>query len=205
MCVAEEEIDVVSVADREKLTTLPTNPSAKDRQQLQQTVASAIEQQKKPRIRIRKLPVISPEEQTSPEPRGQKRRRSAKSETQYITYDKRNQHNNMERLRRIDLRESIGNLRKMLPELWDNDRAAKVLVLKEAVKYIKSLEYRDRKCERERENLKRKQKELQEKVKKLRLGNAKFRGHISPNYLPAPGQASSTQDKIPRKKRMGSR
>ena len=194
---------MVSVADREKLTTLPTNPSAKDKQQLQQTVATAIEQQR--RVRSRKS-TGTPEEHRNPGSRN-KRRRYARSESvQDVSCEKRNQHNNMERLRRIDLRDSINQLRKMVPDLTKNERAAKVMVLKEAVKYIRSLENMEKKYRIEKANLTTKQVALQAKVRSLRVGNAKHRGYGYYNpadHLPVPEQPA--EDKVPRKKRMGSR
>ncbi|KAJ9587244.1 hypothetical protein L9F63_019223, partial [Diploptera punctata] len=202
--LSEEEIDVVSIADREKLTTLPTNPSAQDKQQLQKTVATAIHQQK--RSRSREQIETPPEEQQIPET-SNKRRRTAKPETtEDNDCERRHQHNNMERLRRIDLRENIARLRVLIPAIAKNDRAAKVTVLKEAVKYINSLEEIERKSEIEKAKLSKLQLVLKAKVRNLRLGNAKCRGFISADHLPLLQQwvPPPEEEKVHRKKRMGS-
>ncbi|XP_023715228.1 N-myc protein isoform X3 [Cryptotermes secundus] len=175
----EEEIDVVSVVDREKLTTLPTNPTARDRQQLQRTVASAIHQRAS---RGHKRP------SSDDEKRSYKRRRAG--EDGEDSSERRNQHNDMERKRRVDMRDAISNLRKLVPAVSDNKRAAKVLILNEAAAYCRQLHAVGEHMSRAREELYRRQKVLSARLKELRVQNAKIRGSV---------------EKSPRKKRMGSR
>lgn len=49
-------------------------------------------------------------------------------------------HNVLERKRREELKEKFQKLRDSLPELQDNDRAPKVLILKKSCEYVKYLE-----------------------------------------------------------------
>lgn len=179
MCVAEEEIDVVSVADRDKLTTLPTNPSVRDRHRLQRTVASAI-QQRASRGHKRTA--------SDDMKRSYKRRRAG--EDGEDSSERRHLHNDMERKRRIDMRDAISKLRKLVPAVADNKRAAKVLILNEAAAYCRRLGGVGDRLSRLNGELCRRQKELSARLRELRVENAKLRGSV---------------EKSPRKKRMGSR
>lgn len=49
--------------------------------------------------------------------------------------DKRNLHNNMERQRRIELRNAFEDLRRLVPEIEDKEKAPKVAILRQAAKY----------------------------------------------------------------------
>ena len=49
-------------------------------------------------------------------------------------------HNVLERRRREELKEKFQRLRDSLPELQDNDRAPKVLILKKSCEYVRFLE-----------------------------------------------------------------
>lgn len=49
--------------------------------------------------------------------------------------EKRDLHNNMERMRRIDLRNSFEELKVLVPSLANKDRAAKVVILREAASF----------------------------------------------------------------------
>ena len=179
VCVAEEEIDVVSVADRDKLTTLPTNPSAKDRQRLQRTVASAIQQRASRGHKRSAADDVK---------RSYKRRRAL--EDGEDSSERRHQHNDMERRRRVAMRDAISKLRKLVPAVADNKRAAKVLILNEAATFCQSLSAVDERLSRVQAELSRRQKELSARLRELRVQNAKLRGSV---------------EKSPRKKRMGSR
>jgi hypothetical protein len=179
MYVAEEEIDVVSVVDREKLTTLPTNPSARDRQQLQRTVASAIQQRAS---RVHKRPASDEVK------RSYKRRRAL--EDGEDSSERRSQHNDMERKRRIDMRDAISKLRKLVPTVADNKRAAKVLILNDAAAYCRQLHVVGEHMSLFKEELCNRQRELSARLRELRVQNAKIRCSV---------------DKSPPKKRMGSR
>lgn len=53
--------------------------------------------------------------------------------------EKRDLHNNMERMRRIDLRNSFEELKALVPSVSNKDRAAKVVILREAANYCDDL------------------------------------------------------------------
>jgi len=55
--------------------------------------------------------------------------------------ERRREHNDLERKRRNDLKFSFQLLRKQVPELQNNEKAAKVVILKKAADYIKQLEH----------------------------------------------------------------
>lgn len=168
---------------------LPNNPSTRDRQQIQRRVATAISKTKgknggsiKTILPIRKQPV-SPEYspiKKKQDTRGVKRPRQYK--TAYTNYkrrhyssdsepepsEKRNLHNNMERQRRIDLRNAFEDLRQLVPEVSKKERAAKVVILREASAYCDQLRNTDQNYVRYAEELKRKQEWLRSRVSQLR-------------------------------------
>lgn len=53
--------------------------------------------------------------------------------------EKRKEHNDLERKRRNDLKSSFQMLRKQVPDLQNNDRAPKVLILRKAAEHIRQL------------------------------------------------------------------
>lgn len=57
------------------------------------------------------------------------------------TVEKRNLHNNMERQRRIGLKNLFEELKCQIPSLKDKERAPKVNILREAAVYCKKLRY----------------------------------------------------------------
>jgi len=66
-----------------------------------------------------------------------RRKKSQKfsGDEELLSQDKRDLHNNMERMRRIDLRNSFEELKALVPSLAAKDRAAKVVILREAANY----------------------------------------------------------------------
>jgi len=82
--------------------------------------------------------------------------------------DKRNLHNNMERQRRIELKEFFEMLRKCVPETADNERASKVSILQKAEKYIKSLKQKSELLMPEIEMLRKKQAMLTNNLRNAR-------------------------------------
>lgn len=163
---------MVSVGDKQSTNSrmvcaLPNNPSNKDRQQLQRTMASAITNKRmstsgsgiKTIMPLRK-PSQSPSVQRRTVPsaaeqsRGVKRSRHrgshggspykkrahyGSSDSEQEPSEKRSLHNNMERQRRIDLRNAFEDLRRLVPEVSKRDRAAKVVILREAALYCDQL------------------------------------------------------------------
>nr|CAH7759516.1 unnamed protein product [Callosobruchus chinensis] len=82
--------------------------------------------------------------------------------------EKRSLHNNMERQRRIDLRNAFEDLRQLIPEVSKKDRAAKVLILKEASQYCDNLTRTSINQQKHMEDLKRHQEWLRNRVSQLR-------------------------------------
>jgi len=82
--------------------------------------------------------------------------------------DKRNLHNDMERQRRIELKEFFEILRKCVPETADNERASKVSILQKAEKYIKSLKQESELMMPEIERLQKRQVMLKNKLRNAR-------------------------------------
>ena len=257
---AEEEIDVVSVGDK----NLPTNPSAKDRRALQNTVANKITARivKTASGSIRTITPrrrssdassdsstygVTPSKQHSSSasyisyndsiptaslgttisrqsstqslqqgsrkranpaatstPSGTKRFKSSKKSQQggnttiasgqqspnaassagsrskrssdneeTESVEKRNLHNNMERQRRIGLKNLFENLKDKIPTLREKERAPKVNILREATMLCSKLTREDA----EYEALKRRQSRLVQRLKQMRQSAAAARSN----------------------------
>lgn len=82
--------------------------------------------------------------------------------------EKRSLHNNMERQRRIDLRNSFDDLRSMVPKLEGLERAPKVQILNESRDYCDHLTNTSERLEKEKMNLQQKQDELRGRLSFLR-------------------------------------
>ncbi|XP_066992253.2 myc proto-oncogene protein [Anabrus simplex] len=214
---SEEEIDVVSVGEKQTggrggvngSTTLPTNPSASDRQQLQLTVASAISaasRQHQPNsipvrisigdrtVSVRTVPADSlfdtDKKRKSVSSRGPSKgvkrtkyqyhhrlqhhksgRRGGSrgtSDSEPDSCEKRSLHNDMERQRRIDLRNLVEGLRVLVPEVEDKKRAAKVVILKEAATYCHKLREQNKALTSQVSDLQKEQERLRARVSHLR-------------------------------------
>lgn len=198
---SEEEIDVVSIGENQNMTStrtfgLPTNPSNRDKQQLQRKVASAITNKQitsgiKILPPIRKCAVSAnrsiPKKRIPVTSRGIKRskqhyyrtnlsspyKRRATHSTMNSSdsepeLEKRSLHNNMERQRRIDLRNSFEDLRLLVPEVSSRERAAKVVILREAAMYCDHLGDASESMQRKVQELRRRQEFLRARVSQLR-------------------------------------
>lgn len=194
---SEEEIDVVSISEKQCINrtgfALPTNPSNRDKQQLQRKVASAITSKHittkhglktLPPIRKctsaskRRLPetgrgIKRPKQhyyKTSPTSPYKKRITSQQgnSSDSEPELEKRSLHNNMERQRRIDLRNSFEDLRLLVPEVSSRERAAKVVILREASLYCDHLGDTSESMQRKVVELRRRQEYLRARVSQLR-------------------------------------
>lgn len=217
--VTEEEIDVVSIGEKQTSTTtrclntiLPTNPTIRDRQKLQRTVATAISNKREYNqtggIKTR-LPLRIPDTNTPPAERttslkkraandgrgtttttgrGVKRARhyryqkgspstspnkrrhpygqSSDSETECS--EKRSLHNNMERQRRVDLRNAFDDLRVLVPEVACKERAAKVVILREAAAYCDFLTGQSVSQAKQVSEMRKHQERLRARVSQLR-------------------------------------
>lgn len=189
----EEEIDVVSINPKNAYG-LPYNPSNKDCQQLQRRVVTAIRRRDmsngiKTIMPVRKSPNNPPEFPTTKkrrEPGGVKRTRQYKasytkrrtqhsSDSEPEPSEKRSLHNNMERQRRIDLRNAFEDLRLLVPEVSKKERAAKVVILREASQYCRFLTTSHHNYLTHTEELKKKQEWLRSRVSSLRRSLANNR------------------------------
>lgn len=193
-------------------TALPTNPSIRDRQKLQRTVACAISNKReygqtggiKTRLPLRIPNTITPpserrsdlkkrgtanENNRTPTGRGIKRARhyryqktsspvtspnkrrhpygqSSDSETECS--EKRSLHNNMERQRRVDLRNAFDDLRVLVPEVSCKERAAKVVILREAAAYCDYLSNQSASMAKQVSEMRKQQERLRARVSQLR-------------------------------------
>lgn len=78
--------------------------------------------------------------------------------------ERRSLHNDMERMRRIGLKNLFDELKNQIPATRDKERAPKVVILREAAMLCRRLQDEDL----EREFLKRQQNKLMTKLRKLR-------------------------------------
>lgn len=184
-CESEEEIDVVSLGNMQPLPTtqihvradmLPRVPSAQEH--IQRTVENTITP-KSPRPVARKR-LVPPANVTNtsrrkrgPGRRGRRSNTDSDSETESPENGRRSLHNDMERLRRIGLKNLFDELKKQIPATRDKERAPKVVILREAAALCRKLNQEDI----EREKLKKKQQQLVTKLKKLRTMCARYRSY----------------------------
>lgn len=82
--------------------------------------------------------------------------------------EKRKFHNNMERKRRVDLRNLFEELRELIPNLQNKKRAPKVQILNEAEALCNELSYKSKMQSKQAEELRREQARLRNAVAPLR-------------------------------------
>ncbi|NWH33168.1 MYC protein, partial [Chloropsis hardwickii] len=82
--------------------------------------------------------------------------------------DKRRTHNVLERQRRNELKLSFFALRDEIPEVANNEKAPKVVILKKATEYILSIQSEEHRLIAEKEQLRRRREQLKHKVEQLR-------------------------------------
>ncbi|XP_053353776.1 myelocytomatosis oncogene homolog [Clarias gariepinus] len=82
--------------------------------------------------------------------------------------ERRRTHNVMERQRRNELKNCFLRLRHHVPELSNNDKASKVMILKRAKESIRNLESEGQKLSQKRDRLRDKQKQLKAKLEQLK-------------------------------------
>lgn len=193
----EEEIDVVSLTR----DSLPTNPTRFESRQLQKKVASAIttnsllssakravsrrlKQTKKTKrkrassdedeeIEI-KQEFFTPQ-QSSPRRSWKKPSKKSRFSDSEPDSDRRSLHNNMERMRRIDLRNAFDELKGLLPSLVEAQRAPKVTILKDATSYLHELRQKERTLSQHVTKLRSHQEELRSTLSRLRKTLATMR------------------------------
>ncbi|XP_030074977.1 myc proto-oncogene protein [Microcaecilia unicolor] len=81
--------------------------------------------------------------------------------------DKRRTHNVLERQRRNELKLSFFALRDQIPEVANNEKAPKVVILKKATEYILSIQADEHRLIAEREQLRRKREQFKHKIEQL--------------------------------------
>uniref|UniRef100_A0A3P9I280 Transcriptional regulator n=1 Tax=Oryzias latipes TaxID=8090 RepID=A0A3P9I280_ORYLA len=82
--------------------------------------------------------------------------------------DKRMTHNVLERQRRNELRMSFLTLRDEVPAVANNDKAAKVVILRKATEFIKEIRGDERKLVTTKEELRKRSRELKRRLEQLR-------------------------------------
>uniref|UniRef100_H0WRX5 Myc proto-oncogene protein n=2 Tax=Otolemur garnettii TaxID=30611 RepID=H0WRX5_OTOGA len=82
--------------------------------------------------------------------------------------DKRRTHNVLERQRRNELKRSFFALRDQIPELENNEKAPKVVILKKATTYILSIQAEEQKLISEKDLLRKGREQLKHKLEQLR-------------------------------------
>ncbi|XP_041805263.1 transcriptional regulator Myc-1-like isoform X2 [Chelmon rostratus] len=82
--------------------------------------------------------------------------------------DKRRTHNVLERQRRNELKMSFLALRDEIPALANNDKAAKVLILKKATEFIAKIREDERRLLRMKDELRKRSRELKHRLEQLR-------------------------------------
>lgn len=86
--------------------------------------------------------------------------------------EKRDLHNNMERMRRIDLRISFDELKALVPGVANKERAAKVIILREAAQYCSELGAESQSKQMQVQALRKEQMRLRAMVSSLRKAAA---------------------------------
>ncbi|KAK3574262.1 hypothetical protein QTP86_004386 [Hemibagrus guttatus] len=82
--------------------------------------------------------------------------------------ERRRTHNVMERQRRNELKNCFQRLRDHVPELSNNDKASKVMILKRAKESIRNLETKGQKLSKKRDRLREKQEQLKARLELLK-------------------------------------
>uniref|UniRef100_A0A146KJA0 N-myc proto-oncogene protein n=1 Tax=Lygus hesperus TaxID=30085 RepID=A0A146KJA0_LYGHE len=191
----EEEIDVVSLTR----DSLPTNPTREIRTQLQKKVATAIStntllsakravsRRLKQTKKTKRKRASSDEDddidvkptfytpQTTPRRNWRKTPKKSRFSDSEPDSERRSIHNNMERMRRIDLRNAFDDLKGLLPSLVDAQRAPKVAILKDATSYLHELRQKERTLSQHVTKLRSHQEELRSTLSRLRKTLAAIR------------------------------
>lgn len=92
------------------------------------------------------------------------------------TIEKRNLHNDMERQRRIGLKNLFEALKKQIPSIKDKERAPKVNILREAAKLCENLTREEQHLSDHKEMIREQLRKRQELLNQLRLKQNPNRG-----------------------------
>ena len=97
--------------------------------------------------------------------------RSAKTERSHkIGLEIRDFHNDMEKQRRTNMKTRFENLRLSMPELWDNGKASKIVILQKALQYIGKLEQESIELEKRKRTERFRNMELLDKLQTITSG-----------------------------------
>ncbi|XP_053998987.1 transcriptional regulator Myc-A-like [Hylaeus anthracinus] len=200
----EEEIDVVTFEKPCRPAALPTYPSPADQQHFQLTVNTAFKD-KNPGPRPRGRPPSNPARKRTAQPdhkpakrarhRQYQRRNkvgrcmtvpsppmkmtvqtvSRSSSDDELDTEKRSLHNNMERQRRIELRNAFEELRVLVPAVESKEKAPKVAILRQASVYCDMLTEIGQITVAKVTDLRRRQEKLRARLRQLRTSLAMTR------------------------------
>lgn len=168
LCNTEEEIDVVTVR---RCNTFTRSQQQKDdgRREQQQALKRChleIQQQHNyaaPRPASPPLPLLSVKRV-----RGNMRHFTSRHACDLEDDERRRTHNVMERQRRNELKNCFLRLRDHVPELSNNDKASKVIILKRAKESIHNLESEAQTLSQKRDRLREKQEQLKARLEQLK-------------------------------------
>lgn len=113
----------------------------------------------------------------SPQPRSQSAKRVRGNMRHFTSHhaceleddeERRRSHNVMERQRRNELKNCFLRLRYHVPELSNNDKASKVMILKRAKESIHNLESEGQRLGQKRDRLRHKQDQLKARLEQLK-------------------------------------
>jgi len=160
---SEEEIDVVTVSERPERAlsqrtlnrgTARRRPSSASAPCSRQSSPTPSSPTKKRRYHVKRLQRLS----------------SAGGEdiTESDDEQRRASHNILERKRRNDLKYSFQLLREQVPELEENQRAPKVIILRKAAEFIKQIREHEEKLEQEYEREKKREAKLLQRLAHLK-------------------------------------
>lgn len=159
---------------RVRTSSLPAKPSRRIRKQLQKAMAAGVKRRGSgvpshgSVVLLRKTGVPTSLLKTPKRLQRNlipRKRRSPKSDSD--DPEKRHLHNSLERMRRVDLRNAFEELRSLVPELCDRDKAPKVEILKKASDYCHSVIVKEQNLLQEIERQKRYHNELRKRLLSL--------------------------------------
>jgi len=147
---SEEEIDVVTIEKPRRKNQSVNQPPAK-------RLRPTLTRQKS----------TSPSDNSSKQTKRSGRQSSGEEDEVEDLESKRATHNVLERKRRNDLKFSFHTLRSELPEVQENERAPKVVILRQGADYIKKLKTEEVKLLAELDKLRKRNQELLDKQSRL--------------------------------------
>lgn len=159
----EEEIDVVTVDRRKSSRRSHTSPLVLKRSHVnihQHNYAA----QQPPEKRVKA-------ESSSAAPRQSGGRRCWSPKSEGEDNDKRRTHNVLERQRRNELKMSFMVLRDEVPAVANNEKAAKVVILKKAAEFIMEVREQERKLLAKKDELRKRSRELKQRLQQLRTSH----------------------------------